>query len=32
MDTLDNLEYNYVLSYPIDVSHLTFNFRCLLLL
>ncbi len=31
-DTLDNVAYTCMLSYPIVVSHLSFNFLCLLLL
>jgi hypothetical protein len=31
-DTLDNVAYTCMLSYPIDVSHLGFNFLCLELL
>ncbi len=31
-DTLDNVAYTCMLLYPIDVSHLSFNFLCLLLL
>ncbi len=30
--TLDNVAYTCLLSYPIVVSHLSFNFLCLLLL
>jgi hypothetical protein len=28
-DTLDNVAYTCMLSYPIHVSHLSFNFLCL---
>ncbi len=31
-ETLDNVAYTCILSYPIVVSHLSFNFLCLLLL
>ncbi len=31
-DTLDSAAYTCMLSYPIDVFHLSFNFLCLVLL